>query len=332
MMPRMREGGAPGPRRRALLAGALAAPVLLAGCGVRLEDDAPPVPLVPTREPVPDEDALTALTRACAELADVAAAVPGATAAALVPVHRRQHTVLRTTLVRLGVPVAVVDAAPSSAPTTTGPTASPTASPTTSPSASASARGAAAARTDLGEAEGAAAEGVGAFTGVDEELRDTVLSLHAQRFAAAVLLTTTAPEVVGGPVASDAVDELADLTAGARYLIQVVAARSTGRARTRATTTLTALERVLADQAAAGEPREEPLGIPLPFGVRTPADATRLAREALGQLRSAYGARLGVLREQGADGWAAATRWLGAVEAECHRWGLPLQPFPGLDG
>jgi hypothetical protein len=322
MMPRMREGGAPGPRRRALLAGALAAPALLAGCGVRLEDDAPPVPLVPTREPIPDEDVLTALTRACAELADAATTVPGATAAALVPVHRRQHTVLRTTLVRLGVPVEEVDAAPSSAPTTTGLTASP--------SAGASPPGAVAARTDLGRAEGAAAEGVGAFTGVDEELRDTVLSLHAQRFAAAVLLTRTAPEVVGGPVASDVVDELADLTAGARYLVQVVAARSTGRARTRATTTLTALERLLADQAAAGEPREEPLGIPLPFEVRTPADATRLARQALGELRTAYGARLAALRELGGDGWAAATRWLGAVEAECHRWGLPLEPFPGL--
>jgi hypothetical protein len=24
------------------------------------------------------------------------------------------------------------------------------------------------------------------------------------------------------------------------------------------------------------------------------------------------------------------TRWVGAVEVEAHRWGVDLQPFPGL--
>ena len=109
MMRRMEEGGARNPRRRALVLGALAAPVLLAGCGVRLEDDAPPLPLIPSREPLAGEDELTALTRACVALAELAQATPGATATALVPAHRRQHTVLRTTLVRRGVPVEAVD-------------------------------------------------------------------------------------------------------------------------------------------------------------------------------------------------------------------------------
>ena len=45
-------------RRRA---GALALPA--AGCGIRLEDDAPRVPLVPARTPVPAEAELVALTR-----------------------------------------------------------------------------------------------------------------------------------------------------------------------------------------------------------------------------------------------------------------------------
>jgi hypothetical protein len=322
MMRRMRAGGAPGPGRRALLAGVLTSPVLLAGCGIRLEEDAPPVPLVPTREPLPGEDALTALTRACAELADRAEAVPGADAGALVPVHRRQHTVLRTTLVRLGVPVEVVDGAPSPAAVTPSPSASPSAGATP---------GAKAARTALGEVEGDAALGVRGFTDIAEELGDTVLSLHAQRFAAAVLLTGSGPDVTGGPVTSGIVGQLAGRTEGARYFLQVVAARSSGRARTRATTTLSALDQILSEQVSEGSAPPGSLGVPLPFEVETAADATRLARRALGELRGAYGPRLGALREEhGADGWAATTRWLGAVEAECHRWGLTLQPFPGL--
>ncbi len=73
--------------------------------------------------------------------------------------------------------------------------------------------------------------------------------------------------------------------------------------------------------------------MPLPFEVRTARDATRLARQALAGLRGAHGSRLAGLREEhGDDGWTAATRWLGTVEAECHRWRLPLEPFPGLDG
>ncbi len=329
MMRRMRAGGAPGPGRRALLAGVLASPALLAGCGIRLEEDAPPVPLVPTREPLPGEDALTALTRACAELADGAEAVPGAVAGALVPVHRRQHTVLRTTLVRLGVPVEVVDAIPTQAAGTPSPSAG-TPSPSASPSAGAT-PGAKAARTALGEVEGDAALGVRGFTDIAEELRDTVLSLHAQRFAAAVLLTGSGPDVTGGPVTSGIVEQLAGRTEAARYFLQVVAARSSGRARTRATTTLSALDQILSEQVSEGSAPPESLGVPLPFEVETAADATRLARRALGELRGAYGPRLGALREEhGADGWAATTRWLGAVEAECHRWGLTLQPFPGL--
>lgn len=50
------------PSRRLVLAGALAAGVTtLTGCGVRLEDDAPRIPFVPTREPIPGESALLAM-------------------------------------------------------------------------------------------------------------------------------------------------------------------------------------------------------------------------------------------------------------------------------
>lgn len=50
------------PSRRLVLTGALAAGVTtLTGCGIRLEDDAPRIPFVPTREPIPGESALLAM-------------------------------------------------------------------------------------------------------------------------------------------------------------------------------------------------------------------------------------------------------------------------------
>ena len=70
----MAEGAQRPVRRRTLLVaavGTLALPA--AGCGIRLEDDAPRLPLVPTRTPVPAEAALVGLTRATAGLAELAA-------------------------------------------------------------------------------------------------------------------------------------------------------------------------------------------------------------------------------------------------------------------
>jgi hypothetical protein len=336
MMPRMRVGGSASPSRRALLVGALGALPALGGCGIRLEDDAPRVPLVPTREPLPGEALLTALTRECAHLADLAGTATGDLATDLAPLHRRQHTVLRTTLVRLGVPAAVVDAP---VPAGTGtPSAPPSGAATTSgsPSSSVSASATPSSSPEevlalLGTEEGRSASLATRFTTVEAELHVTVAALHAQRFAAAVLLTGSEPEVPPEPVEAEVVEELAARTAGAVYLLEVVAARTGGRTRKRARATLGSLRTVLAEQVAGGSAPPAALGHPLPFPVRSTADANRLAQEALEALRAALGARLDLLLDPlGAPGWSAATRWLGTVETECHRWGLDLQPFPGL--
>ena len=107
----MAEAPAVGVARRTAMAGVLAAVVLpTAACGIRLEDDAPRVPLVPTRTPVPGEVELVALTRDTAALAELAATTPGDLAADLATIHRRQHTVLRSTLLRRHVPVDELDA------------------------------------------------------------------------------------------------------------------------------------------------------------------------------------------------------------------------------
>ena len=89
---------------------------LLAGCGIRLEDDAPRVPLVPTREPIPGEAALLRLLGAVrsASLAPVDPAAP--LSPALAGLHRRQAEVLHDALRQRGVPQASL---PSSTPTPT---------------------------------------------------------------------------------------------------------------------------------------------------------------------------------------------------------------------
>ena len=314
----MTEGTRPGVPRRTLVAGLFAAVLPAAGCGIRLEDDAPRIPLVPTRTPVPAEAELVALTRDTAALAALAATVPGALAADLATLHQRQHTVLRSTLLADGVPAADLDA-----------TASP--SPTASATGSAPPTAAPAGRAALAAAEGASAAAAAGFAGVEADLRATIAALHAQRYAAASLLSGHPPTVPSDPVGGDRVGTLATSTAGAVYLLEVVSARSSGGQRARSDTTLAALRALLADQLAGGATADESLGHPLPFPVGDAAAAARLARQSLTTLRAGYGDHLGpIVASGGGPGLAALTRWLGAVEVEAHRWGVALEPFPGL--
>lgn len=93
------------PSRRLVLAGALAAGVTtLSGCGVRLEDDAPHIPFVPTREPIPGESALLAMLGALGESDEEYAA--------------ERADLLRTALLDAQVPQDLVDGV--AAPTTGG--------------------------------------------------------------------------------------------------------------------------------------------------------------------------------------------------------------------
>jgi len=313
--------------------GAFALPA--AGCGIRLEDDAPRLPLVPTRTPVPAEAELVALTQDTAALAEAAAALGSALGNTLATLHRRQHTVLTTTLVRQQVPMDALAVPPTTTaapPTTTGPTGPTPAATTAPPGASGTARPTTDGRVALAAAEGAAAASAGDLAGVGQDLRGTVAALHAQRYAAATVLSGRPPTVPRDAVSGEPVRALAVETAAAIWMFEVVSARSRAGQRTRSDTTLRALQGLLADQVAGGSRPEDALGHPLPFEVRTAADTTRLARQVLEALRARYGARLEpVVTESGAHGMAALTRWLGTVEVEAHRWGLDLRPFPGLE-
>ena len=312
--------------------GALALPS--AGCGIRLEDDAPRLPLVPTRTPVPAEAELVALTQDTAALAEAAATLGGTLGNTLATLHRRQDTVLTTTLVGQQVPMDALAAPPTTtaAPPTTGPTGPTPAATTAPPGPSGTAPPTTDARAALAAAEGAAAASAGDLAGVGQDLRGTIAALHAQRYAAATVLSGRPPTVPHDAVSGEPVRALAAETAAAIWMFEVVSARSRGGQRTRSDTTLRALQGLLTDQVAGGSRPEDALGHPLPFEVRTAADTARLARQVLEALRAGYGARLEpVVTESGADGMAALTRWLGTVEVEAHRWGLGLRPFPGLE-
>ncbi|MFL6169028.1 MAG: hypothetical protein ACJ711_05095 [Ornithinibacter sp.] len=311
----MTQGPRPGVPRRTAVAGVAAVVLSASGCGIRLEDDAPRLPLLPTRTPMPAEAELVALTRDTAALATLAATVPGALGADLATLHQRQHTVLRTALLAGGAPATDLDAAPTAS-------ASP-ATATPSPAAR---------RAALASAEGASAASAASFAGVAGDLRATIASLHAQRYAAATLLAGRPPTVPLDPVGGDRVGALAALTDAAGYFFEVVSARSAGAQRDRSDTTLAVLRSLSGDQRAGDARPDTSLGHPLPFPVEGAVDAARLARETLTTLRAGYGEQLGpVVASAGGPGLAALTRWLGAVEVEAHRWGVALEPFPGLE-
>ncbi|MBM6404696.1 hypothetical protein JQN72_10630 [Phycicoccus sp. CSK15P-2] len=309
------------PGRRTLLSGATALGVgLLGGCGIRLEDDAPQVPLVPARSPVAGEDHLTEMTRESAALAHAAGTAPGEVAAGLVAVHQRQVTVLRTTLLRRRVPADAMDVPPSP-----GITPSPTAPSPTAPVPTARAV------ATLGAAEAAGLVRAGEAAGVVDDLLGPAVAVHAQRFAAASLLGVPSAQPPAVAVDGDVVADLVDAVDAVVYFLQVAAARSDGARRKRADATLGSLGALRVEVAAGGVDPSPALGHPLPFAVEGGAAVDRLARTALGDLRATLAASVGALVEaHDAAGAAASVRWLGATEVETHRWGLPLAPFPGL--
>ncbi len=296
------------PGRRLLLAGS--GTVLLGaltGCGVRLEDDAPRLPLVPTRRPLPAQDLMAALVRDTAVLAADASALGDDLGTDLAIAHRRQVTVLRATLLRAGVPADALD-------------------PTPSPSSTADPRGL---RSDVAARESAAAAAASSFAAAPTELLPTLAALHAQRVAAAALLGEPARPAGDPPAGTGPTDAVSALRR-ACYLLEVAAARSAGARRERAVVTLGVLRALRDDAARPGQPPPA-LGYPLPFAVETGADVDRLVARATTDLRSSLGAALpALLATDAPTGLAGAARWLGGVEVEVHRWGGSLVPFPGL--
>jgi hypothetical protein len=336
------------PDRRALLTAGLGtlSVLALASCGIRLEDDAPRIPLLPARTPIDGETFLLGLVRSSAELAGDARGLGGAgtsLVARLAGLHARQVTVLGAELRRLGVPQSLVDqaatghpaaaASPGTAthrPTTAGTTVTqaPTSGPTTRPVLS-PADLAAVELADLGTTSQPAAPSLTQAAGPARPLAGALL---AQRVAAAALLG--APPQTDQPTwqSPGLASSFLDSTRAAVYGMQVVAAQSPNGAQgALAHATLATLQareqiqEVLAGPSAG----PTPLGYPLPFPVTTPVAAARLAVQVLTELRAAN-ARDMASAAGDPKPLASAVGWLGETEVLASRWGVPLSAFPGL--
>jgi uncharacterized protein DUF4439 len=332
-------------RRTALGALALAAVTLpLAACGIRLEDDAPRLPLVPTREPIPGEAFLLGLWLGSGDLADLAARVGGpATSlpARLAPLHREQAAALRSLVGRLGIPdrvaadaeaahrraqdaTATAGSSTAATPPSTGSAATP-GSATNTPAVPTTASLAAA------EAEALAPESFAELAALSAKAVPVAAAALAQRAAAATLLGKTVrwaeQPAVEARLAATALESIRS----AVYGFEVVAAQSRDAQRALATTTLATLRaRAAVVSTLAGEAAAPPsLGYPLPFAVTTPAAARRLAVSVLGGLRASHAAAI-----EGAAGaagsLASCVEWLAEAEVLAYRWRMAPQPFPGL--
>ncbi|GAA4108105.1 hypothetical protein GCM10022415_00520 [Knoellia locipacati] len=342
------------PTRRLVTVGALGAVVVaLAGCGIRLEDDAPRVPLVPTREPIAAEDALVRLLGAV-QAASVASFVTTDRLAPLLPpLHARQATVLHDALRQRGVPESALPTATPSPTASAAPAGTPaTATPggTSAPSASA---GAALPRRTVTEVESAVLAASTGLQDAEPELRPVLVALLGQAEAAVLLsggaggAATPTPSPTAPPTPSPSASAsvatawsspsaLAPLITAVRratFLLEVAAARSPRAIRTAWLRDITALQALTADLVtAAGDAAPLPdLAQTLPRPVTTPAEAATLATEAMSTLLAATGGSLRTLTDADPEAaLAAAPGWVGTVAAAAHRHGTRLTAFPGL--
>lgn len=297
-------------------------PVLAtAACDVRLEDDAPALPLL-QRKSVPDEAVLIAAVRRTTALGQLAGRVPDPTAAVtqLGALHRTQAEVLRGRLTAAGVPNHVIDD-----PTTSNPSPSPT--PTLAVSAPPGA-----VEADLAGAEAAAAAALlPALAPTTLANRAVLVSVAAACAAATEQLDTPVTWPSTDPLPAAAALPLLENTRAAAYALVVVAAQSSGDQRTRALTThtqLSAREAELVALAGASAP-PAPLGYALPFPVTDAEAAGRLATQTLTTL---VAGGLGPLSQLPAGSTAVVplVRLLVAAAAVARPWGVAPVPFPGL--
>ncbi|MEP6649303.1 MAG: DUF4439 domain-containing protein [Lapillicoccus sp.] len=308
------------PTRRALLRAVAAAGFagpLLAGCDIRLQDDAPSIPLLP-RKSAPDEAVLVDVVRRTSALAQAAGRVsnPSDTVARLSTLHQTQADVVRARLVSAGVPNHVIDG--------------PAKSSTTTPTAAVSAPPAAAPQ-DVAAGEAAlVAALLPALPTVTAANRAVVTSVVSSCGAAVELLGAAVTWPTADPLPPAAAVPLLDATRSAAYAFQVVAAQTSGDLRAVALGTHTDLETratELAGMAGSSAPAE-PLGYALPFPVTAPDVAGRLAAHVLTTLVAGGLTPLATLPEE----FTATTtlvRLLVGAQRLGRSWGVAPVPFPG---
>lgn len=319
----------PSPGRRAVtlaLTGVLA--LLMGGCGVRLQEDAPDLPLVPRRPKMPGEEVLLGLLGDTVGLVAATSAASGEVEKALADLHVAQERVLRDALRRGGVPSAVIGAGASPGPT----------NPAT-----------------LVAMEAAASHDRGRYAALSPELGRVVLTLLAQRLAASQILgtgaaaasptpspnTSTTGSTSPSPPPSPADAGLGGLLTAAREAanwVEVAQARgpkkddTTGEAALMTSISTWLRKRITLWEGEIGaDGPEAPVAVPLPFPVEDAASRTALVTRGIEGVRTAYGRRVEGLSDAAvADAWATIPDDLADIEVHVHTLGGPLQAFPGL--
>jgi hypothetical protein len=272
---------------------------------------------------VPDEALLVGLVRDLEDLAAQAGAVsrPGRSArtvATLAELFAEQARVVTGRLTNDGVPTEVIR--PSSGPSTAAATA-PGSATSSQPTATPALVTLAAFAKQLAGLEIADWTATAAATQANQDL---VLSIRSVRLAGADLLGAE-PTFDAKPAPARPL--LVERTAPLVYGFEVVAAQSSGSARTRALTALGEATFLL--HALGGTSTTAPGGWALPFPVTTAKEATRLAQHLLGTAIAATT----TVADAGPDARSLeeTSRWSARVQAMGARWGLPLTAFPGMD-
>jgi hypothetical protein len=330
--------------RRSLLAALLVGSVTtLAGCRVRLESDRPRTPHLPTRVPMPDEQALLRAHRDAVRLQEMAAGLESASTpltVLLANVHRVQDGVFESVLRAGGVPPAEITvtpkATPAATPAATGTAGGATSAPALSPSGLS--------ELIAAEAEGFSAQALSDLTGISRDRVALIGSMTAQRAAAVTLLggqlppdgtlpgavPGTAGGTLTGPVGEVAAIQL-DAVRSAVYGFEVVAAQTDARHRSTAAKTLGALRTTASElEGLAGSAaKPKPLGYALPFPVGTPAAALKLATHLMTTLLEAIASQLPAVAGDATD-LTGTVQVLTDISVDAVAWQVPLAAFPGL--
>jgi len=333
----------PSPSRRIALRWSVVATgsaILLSGCGIRLEEDAPHVPLIPERTPIPQEANLVALLH---HMQSLRAAVPAEYAAGLA----RQVEVLDSALRQAGVPQELLAAPSPSDAEPTAPssgTSASTGSSPTSATSSAQEPGSGSSSTSATTTDPAKPDAVGlalvassaaqeVLPGAASALRPTLAAMTVSWDLLRQSLDSNATQMALHPGKLPQAAALTLLSAAreAVYGLEVAAARSGGATRKRAIASLqtvrgrvSVLEGQLGDSAPA-----TPSAYTLPLSVSDDSTARRLIRHLTAGLVTACGA---TLPEGTADPKTAlaSAGWLWESAALDAEWGAPWSAFPGL--
>lgn len=310
-------------RRGVLAAGILAAGSVagvLSGCGVHLEDDAPPIPVVPTRTVDPRAIAVArelTLVRLAGAAARAAGATGVALASSLATLHTEQEWVLAARVRELAEDPDSTQRLPAD------------------PSDASGSAGSGEPAWPASEALGLRRDGgrLGEGTGLAEVPADElplVLAVRVQRAVGSAVAGV--PSAPPPPAATASPAEAARLAGAARsalYGLEVAEARAPGDATIAAARAQVVTMRQVLDGLPGGDAPPPALGYELPFPIPDASATRRLAVHVLHGLTAAVVAGAGAAAGQ-EPALASLLGWAAQAEGSAVTVGGGLRAFPGL--